>query len=161
VRGFDYYTGIVFEIFDTNPINPRALFGGGRYDDLLSLFGNDKVSAVGFGMGDVTIRDFLESRNLLKPYKSTTKIYLAPLSRDFFFATEQLADDLRNQKVSVAIDYTDKKLTDKIKKADKDKIPLIVVVGEDEIKNNSYKIKNLHTSNETILPAEKIADFVK
>lgn len=59
VRGFDYYTGMVFEIFDTDPANRRSLFGGGRYDDLTSLFGGDKVPAVGFGMGDVTIRDFL------------------------------------------------------------------------------------------------------
>ena len=46
MRGFDYYTGIVFEVFDLNPINRRSIFGGGRYDDLLALFGNDKVTAV-------------------------------------------------------------------------------------------------------------------
>jgi histidyl-tRNA synthetase len=62
IRGFDYYTGIVFEVFDTNPENNRSLFGGGRFDELLALFGNDKVPATGFGMGDVTIKDFLETR---------------------------------------------------------------------------------------------------
>ncbi|OGG76402.1 hypothetical protein A2950_00520, partial [Candidatus Kaiserbacteria bacterium RIFCSPLOWO2_01_FULL_55_19] len=53
-RGFDYYTGVVFEIFDTNPANPRSIFGGGRFDKLVSLFGGDAIPAVGFGMGDVT-----------------------------------------------------------------------------------------------------------
>src|SRR3989344_585032 len=59
VRGFDYYTGIVFEIFDTSGENSRALFGGGRYDNLVSLFGGDPVPAVGFAVGDVTLADFL------------------------------------------------------------------------------------------------------
>jgi histidyl-tRNA synthetase len=63
-RGFDYYTGMVFEVFDTHPDNRRSLFGGGRYDNLLEIFGVDPSPTVGFGMGDVTMRDFLESHNL-------------------------------------------------------------------------------------------------
>ncbi len=63
-RGFDYYTGMVFEVFDTNPENRRALFGGGRYDNLLEMFGVEPVPTVGFGMGDVTIHDFLETHKL-------------------------------------------------------------------------------------------------
>ena len=63
-RGFDYYTGIVFEVFDTSPENNRSLFGGGRYDNLLEIFGVEPVPTVGFGMGDITIRDFLETHNL-------------------------------------------------------------------------------------------------
>jgi len=63
-RGFDYYTGMVFEVFDTNPENRRSLFGGGRYDNLLEMFGVEPVPTVGFGMGDVTIRDFLTTHNL-------------------------------------------------------------------------------------------------
>ena len=63
-RGFDYYTDVVFEVFDTNPENRRSLFGGGRYDNLLEMFGVEPVPTVGFGMGDVTIRDFLTTHNL-------------------------------------------------------------------------------------------------
>ena len=64
VRGFDYYTGMVFEVFDTHRDNRRSLFGGGRYDNLLEIFGVEPVPTVGFGMGDVTIRDFLETHEL-------------------------------------------------------------------------------------------------
>ena len=64
MRGFDYYTGMVFEVFDTHTDNRRSLFGGGRYDNLLELFGADPVPTVGFGMGDITIRDFLETHRL-------------------------------------------------------------------------------------------------
>lgn len=66
-RGFDYYSGMVFEVFDTNPENRRSLFGGGRYDNLLEIFGVEPLPTVGFGMGDVTIRDFLETHDLLPP----------------------------------------------------------------------------------------------
>ncbi|MDP2704788.1 MAG: ATP phosphoribosyltransferase regulatory subunit [bacterium] len=64
VRGFDYYTGMVFEVFDTHQDNNRSLFGGGRYDNLLEVFGVDPVPTVGFGMGDITLRDFLETHGL-------------------------------------------------------------------------------------------------
>ena len=63
-RGFDYYTGMVFEVFDTDRENLRSLFGGGRYDNLLEIFGVEPVPTVGFGMGDITIRDFLETHKL-------------------------------------------------------------------------------------------------
>ena len=63
-RGFDYYTGIVFEVFDTHKDNNRSLFGGGRYDNLLEMFGVEPVPTVGFAMGDITLRDFLETHNL-------------------------------------------------------------------------------------------------
>ncbi len=76
MRGFDYYTGIVFEVFDLNPANRRSVFGGGRYDDLLSLFGGDKVPAVGFGAGDVIARDLMET------YGTLPKKYVASLACD-------------------------------------------------------------------------------
>lgn len=63
-RGQTYYTGMVFEIFDTDKENTRSLAGGGRYDDLLELFDVESIPAVGFGMGDITIRDFLETHKL-------------------------------------------------------------------------------------------------
>lgn len=64
-RGQAYYTGIVFEFFDTDPANSRSILGGGRYDDLLELFDVEPVPAVGFGWGDITTRDFLETHGLL------------------------------------------------------------------------------------------------
>ncbi len=63
-RGQAYYTGIVFELFDTDPENGRSICGGGRYDNLLELFGVEPVATVGFGMGDTTLRDFLETHKL-------------------------------------------------------------------------------------------------
>lgn len=63
-RGQTYYTGTVFEIFDTNKENGRSIAGGGRYDNLLEMFDVEPIPAVGFGMGDITMRDFLETHKL-------------------------------------------------------------------------------------------------
>jgi histidyl-tRNA synthetase len=147
-RGFDYYTGIVFEIFDTNPKNRRALFGGGRYDDLTSLFGGDKVPDVGFGMGDVTIRDFLETRNLLPKTKAPADYYICVMSEGEAAFAEKTAENLRNKGFRVAIDFTYKKIGDQIKSADKRGIPNVIVIGPEEAKTGKVKAKNLETGEE-------------
>jgi len=98
MRGFDYYTGVVFEMYDTNPKNSRALFGGGRYDDLVGIFGVEKVSGIGFGWGDVTTRDFLETYNLLPEYYPPIKLYICHLE-GFIEEANKLADYIRGQGV--------------------------------------------------------------
>ncbi|MCK5021737.1 MAG: histidine--tRNA ligase [Candidatus Pacebacteria bacterium] len=147
-RGFDYYTGIIFEFFDTNPENNRSLFGGGRYDDLLDIFGEEKIPAVGFGMGDVTTKDFLESRGLLKEYQSKTQLYICTLDKEYLDYANKLAQDLRNEGLNIAVDYSDKKVGDQITKADKKSIPFVICIGEDEQKTNKFKLKNLKTGEE-------------
>lgn len=69
VRGLDYYTGLVFEIFDNHPDNRRAIAGGGAYANLLSIFNESPLAGVGFGLGDVTMKDFLVSHDLLPDLK--------------------------------------------------------------------------------------------
>lgn len=161
MRGFDYYTGIVFEIFDTNPENRRAIFGGGRYDDLLSIFGAEKISAVGFGMGDVTTRDVLETYNLLPKYKAVTELYLCVLDEKDRSYANMLAQRLRKNGLNVTIDCSGKKVGNQIKYADKNLIPFVVCVGKDEIKNQEFKVKNLKSGEEAILKSEKISHFIK
>jgi histidyl-tRNA synthetase len=83
VRGLAYYTGLVFECFDKNPSNPRALFGGGRYDDLMDLFGKPQTPAIGVGVGDVTIQSFLDNWNLWPQFQENRqKVAILPLLSD-------------------------------------------------------------------------------
>ncbi len=147
MRGFDYYTGTVFEGFDSNEKNKRSLFGGGRYDDLLSVFGNEKLPAVGFGTGDVTIQDFLETHALLPSYKTKTDLYLCIMDETYGFGSD-LAKKLRELGLNVVCDYTDKTVGDKIKKAVKDHVPYLAVVGNNEEKSQSITIKNLSSRKE-------------
>jgi histidyl-tRNA synthetase len=147
-RGFDYYTDIVFEIYDTNPKNRRALFGGGRYDDLTSLFGGDKIPAVGFGMGDVTIRDFLETRNLLPKVKAPADYYICIMGQGEAAFAEKKAQELREKGFRVAVDFTYKKIGDQIKSADKRGIPNVIVIGPEEVKSGKVKVKDLKSGEE-------------
>jgi histidyl-tRNA synthetase len=148
MRGFDYYTGPVFEVFDKNPENSRSVFGGGRYDDLLDIFGEAKVPAVGFGAGDVILRDLLETYNLLPEAKSATDLYLCVIGDETRSYAEQFADKLRAKGVNVAVDLTKKKVGDQIRYADKKKIPFIACIGEEEMKTGQLKVKNLKTGEE-------------
>ncbi len=151
VRGFDYYTGFIFEIFDKDATNSRSLFGGGRYDNLLKIFGAEPVPAVGFGVGDVTLMDFLTTHKLLPDYRSSTLLCLAILDDEFEFA-DIVAEKIRDSGVSVAIDYTDKSIGDKIKKTSADKIPFFAVIGGTEVKSRTLKIKKLDDRTEMTFP---------
>jgi histidyl-tRNA synthetase len=156
MRGFDYYTGIVFEVFDTDPKNNRSVFGGGRYDELMDIFGARKVPSVGFGAGDVTARDFLESHNLLPDVKGIANIYICTANNDYKNEALILAQKLRSQNISTSVDITDKKLGDQIKNANRNKVPFVIVLGEDEIKSEVYTLKNLETGEEKKIKLEEV-----
>ncbi len=143
VRGFAYYTGIVFEVYDTHKDNNRALFGGGRYDNLTALFDDEALPGVGFGMGDVTIRDFLTVRGLIPPYTPPTAVYIAVTKPELALEAQTLAGELRRGGVSVAIDFGERKLGDQIKTAGKHKIPYLLVVGDDELAEGRFVVRNL------------------
>ncbi len=161
MRGFDYYTGTIFEIFDTNPDNRRSVFGGGRYDDLLSIFGQEKVPAVGFGAGDVVMKDLLETYGLLPTETSKTRLYIALADDSATAFAQDLAQNLREAGISVALDYSGKKIGDQVKYADKNKIPFVTVVGADEIKSGQFKIKNMATGEERVVTEKEITNIVK
>ncbi len=95
MRGLDYYTGTVFEMFDTSPENRRAMFGGGRYDNLVGMFGKDKLSGVGFGMGDVTLKDFLETHGLLPKPASSIDVFVSLPKLEMRPQAESIARALR------------------------------------------------------------------
>ncbi|MEK7133530.1 MAG: histidine--tRNA ligase [Patescibacteria group bacterium] len=159
-RGFDYYTGMVFEVFDTDESNRRSLFGGGRYDNLLSLFGSEPIPAVGFGMGDVTARDFLETHNLLPTYAPATELMICIIEKDATSHAVQLAQSLRREDVTVAVNFSGKRIGDQIRQADKMKVPFVIAIGAQERDSGRYTIKNLATAAEITLPADRIAEHL-
>jgi histidyl-tRNA synthetase len=160
MRGFDYYTGIIFEIFDTGTENNRALFGGGRYDDLVSMFSEEKVSAVGFGMGDVTLRDVLETYNLIPNFKPIVDLYVCVLEEKYITESSELGNKWRNSGLKIQVDISMKKIGDQIKKANKLKSPFIVCIGENEIKSKKVSIKNMNTGKEKKMKTDKVSKFV-
>lgn len=161
VRGFDYYNGIVYEIMDTSPANNRSIFGGGRYNNLTNIFSDDNVPAFGFGMGDVTLKDVLETYDLIPDIKDAVDVYLAPLHENFIEQTMTLADDLRSQNIKVIVDYSKRKISDQIKKALSKKSKYFAAVGDNEIYSKKLILKNLYTKKEKKMKFTNIAKFVK
>lgn len=161
MRGFDYYTGVVFEVFDTHPDNNRSVFGGGRYDDLLSIFGSDKIPAFGFGAGDVTARDFLEVHNLLPAYTPSAELYIATLEEKFIENAKELAKNLREEGIKVVIDLSNKKVGEQIKVAHKQKTPYVIVIGDNEVKSDKYSLKHMDTGTENLKDISGIVEEIK
>ena len=159
-RGFDYYTGMVFEVYDTNPENNRSVFGGGRYDNLLEIFDAEKVPAVGFGMGDVPVKNFLEVRGLIPEYVSTTDLMLCTLSEENISYAQDLASRLRKEGLNVAVNLSSKKVGDQIKLADKQNISFVICIGETEEKTGKFKLKKLKTGEEKEVEEENIKNTI-
>lgn len=149
MRGFDYYTGIVFEIFDNNPENGRSLFGGGRYDNLLEIFGVDPVPAVGFGMGDVTIRDVLESYDLLPKDTSFSDVYICVLEDRTYAYADMVAEELRESGMRVSVDLKRDAVGSQLKRAEKDGAKFALFIGGREKDTGLIPIKNLVTGEQS------------
>ncbi len=142
VRGLDYYTDIVFEVFDLHPENNRSMFGGGRYDSLVGMFGVESIPTVGFGMGDVTVLNFIESHGLLPELYSPTDIYVISVG-DVLRQSQGIAGILREEGVNVAVDISGRKLEKQIQTAVKNNIPYALFVGDKELSEERFTLKHL------------------
>jgi len=160
MRGFDYYTDIVFEVFDKHPENNRSMFGGGRYDGLVGLFGVDPVPTVGFGMGDVTLQNFLEGHDLLPKLRPEADVYVV-LIGDVYEQAQKVIAELRDMGANVAVDYTDRKPDKQIKAAVKKGIHYAMFIGAKEIKDEQYEIRNLITGVEERHSTSRIVSIIK
>lgn len=102
VRGLDYYTGLVFEIFDKHPDNNRAIAGGGAYANLLKIFNEDPLPGIGFGLGDVTLKDFLESHGLLGDFsKKQTDLFVVTTEESLELDAIKLSNNLREMGLKI------------------------------------------------------------
>lgn len=161
MRGFDYYTGTVFEFYDTHPDNNRAMFGGGRYDGLVGLFGAEPLSAVGMAPGLSMTELFLQVHGLLPDFSSTTEAYVVVLGAESIEGAHGLSQRLRDEGVNVELDFTGRKIDRQIKTAIKKKIPFMIFVGEQELKAEAYNLKDAATGEEEKLSFERLVTRIK
>jgi histidyl-tRNA synthetase len=150
MRGFDYYTGMIFEVYDTHPDNRRALCGGGRYDNLVGAFGGQELSGIGFGMGDVAITNFMEVHNLIPSLQKESDVSVLRFSENDRIHTLKLAASLRNLNLNVESCVTLTKFGKQIQQAEKIGVKVVVFCGDEEIKNNKFAAKWLKTGEQEI-----------
>lgn len=149
VRGLDYYNRTVFEIKSNNLGSQNAVCGGGRYDSLVKNLGGEDTPAVGWAMG-------LERLNSLLPQLEPKKLKAYVVSNSTLDALK-LVEKLRERGVSIDFDYTNKKFGKQLEKASK-VAQFALILGEDEIKNNTISIKNLNTSEQKTVARSEILD---
>lgn len=160
MRGLDYYTDIVFEVFDTDEANARSLFGGGRYDGLVGLFGVDPIPTVGFAPGDVTMRDFLETHKLLPKLNTSSEVYIVVLG-DVLAGAQKLARRLREEGVNTELDITGRKIDKQMKSAIKKGVPFLLFVGKKELDEETYTLKDVAKEEEHKLGFSRLVSVIK
>ncbi len=160
MRGLDYYTGTVFEAFDVSPENRRALFGGGRYDNLVGLFTKQKLSGMGFGLGDVTLLDFLQTHRLIPSLKKGVDVYFASIGAPLS-DVDRLTRVLRAEGFSVLNNLETGGLGAQLKAASKHHARFALILGEDEIKNKTISVKNMETGEQSTCSQSNLIQHLK
>lgn len=149
VRGLDYYTGVVFEIFDKHPENRRAIAGGGAYANLLQIFNEPALEGVGFGMGEVPLTDFLTVHNLKPDFEKASLDYLISyLVPEAEAAAMKLAHGLREKGKKVELMLGEAKPKKIFTYAEKKNFTFVAFIGEEELKNGEVKVKDLAARTE-------------
>ncbi len=156
-RGLDYYTGIVFEFYDTTGSVVRAIAGGGRYDQLVESFGGGKISSTGIGMGETVLYSILKEQGKLEKYEHPAKVYVVPMSEDVINIAAEIVSTLRDDFATLFNPFgwnRKKQLQDAVNR----NIPYVIIVGKRDLENKSVTLKNLETREESLV---LISDLTK
>ena len=161
IRGHNYYTGTVFEGFFKNDKSLGAVGGGGRFENLCSYFSEKKMPGVGMSVGVTRLFDLLTKQNYFDLSK-TNEIECAIITFDDTLEDGlSLTSKLRELGVKADCLYENKSFKSKMKEANKRQIKYVLIVGEDEVKNQKYTLKDMTTSEQSQLSIEQIVEKIK
>lgn len=146
-RGLAYYTGTVFEIFDAKG-ELRSICGGGRYDDLVELFGGQPAPATGFAMGLTTLLLLLKKRKLVPEVSFAPDYYVAVMGDNVRQEAMKIVEELR-KKYNVETDLMRRTLSKQVSYANAIGAKNLIVIGENELKSGNVKVKDMATGSET------------
>lgn len=148
VRGLDYYTGIVFEIFDKHPDNRRAVAGGGAYANLLQIFNEQPLEGVGMGLGEVPLTEFLNSHGLAPDFsKPSLDFLVAHLDAQGEELSAEIASKLREQNKKVELFFGETKVKKVFNYTDKKDVSFVVFVENNEIRIRDMKERTEKTAS--------------
>ncbi|MBI2759463.1 MAG: histidine--tRNA ligase [Chloroflexi bacterium] len=162
MRGLLYYTGTVFEAFDTSGSLKRAILGGGRYDNLLADVGGQPLSGVGFAMGDVVIGIILQEAGLLPEFKpSPASVMVTVFDESLWMKSYALASELRKAGLNTMVYPEPAKLPKQFKFADKMKMRVALVIGPDEAEKDQVVVKDLSNGSQQTVQKERLLDVIQ
>ncbi|ERP38879.1 histidine--tRNA ligase [Chitinivibrio alkaliphilus] len=156
VRGLAYYTGIVFEVFDTRR-SMRAIAGGGRYNRLIELYGGTPTPAVGFAMGDVVLSDLLREKGALPTEPAKCDVFVISVTKDIS-AAMSITARLRNARISTEFPLKMNAVGKQLKKAAASRCKIALLTGGEEEASGNYRIKIMQTGEEENIPMEQFKE---
>ena len=160
-RGLDYYTGTVYETFLNEYRELGSVCSGGRYDNLAEYYTDKKLPGVGISIGLTRLFYKLNELNALKEEQnSIAKVLVVSMVEDNSKALE-VATELRSENINAEVYLENKKIKAKFKYADRLAIPYVIVIGEDEIANNTVALKNMQTGEQETLKIEEVIKKIK
>ena len=160
-RGLNYYTGAIFEVSAPRNVKMGSIGGGGRYDDLTGIFGMKDVSGVGISFGLDRIYLVLEELNLFPETitKNIDVLFINFGDKEALFSLKAIKQ-LRSQGVNVELYPDAAKMKKQMNHANKRRIPFVVLVGEEEIKSNTYTLKNMSSGEQLKVTLEDLASHI-
>ncbi len=160
-RGLNYYTGMIFEV-EVKGYNGGSVAGGGRYDNLIGLFANKQIPAVGFSFGFDRLIEAMEELNLFPNDLATTKVLITVFSPEFLDKSIEVTSQLRTNNINAELYLDDNTPLDKqLKYADNKGIPYAIIIGTNEIKKKSVTLKNMQTRQQEILTSEEVIEKIR
>ncbi len=160
VRGFDYYTDLVFEFVDEDKtLGQNALGGGGRYDKLVESLGGKPTGVIGFGIGIERILLYLENKNIEIPYDYSPDVYVASNTENEHYVIK-FVKSLRDKGFNVDSDLMGRSLKSQFKYADKIKAKFVITIGDDEINENKSTIKSMSNGFQTKIWTNDVEEYL-
>lgn len=159
-RGLNYYTGAIIEV--GHPDFPSSICGGGRYDDLTGIFGLKGMSGVGVSLGADRIYDLMEAKDLFpKSIKASSEVLFVNFGEAEAMRCLNLAAEVRTEGISVEVYPDAAKMKKQMKYADDKGVRLVVIVGEEELKNNTATVKNMESGEQDLVAQKELTSFIE
>lgn len=161
VRGLDYYTGTVFEFISPSLGAQSTVCGGGRYNNLVSEIGGPCTPCVGFGLGIERLIMVMEELSLFIGEKENPQVFLINVSEKEIIPSYLLANNLRQHGIKADVNFLTRSVKAQMKYANKHDFNYVIVVGEEEVKNDIYTLKAMKNNIDFTGSIDKIIKFIK
>jgi histidyl-tRNA synthetase len=160
-RGLDYYTGPIFEVFAKGYEEYSSIAGGGRYDEIVELFGGQPTPATGVSFGVDRVTLILEAKGAFKDLSLGADVYVAPVNEDVVLKAIEITQGLRQAGISAIVDLMSRSLGKQFEYADKKGIPKVVVVGAKELADMSVTVRDMKTGDQTKVLIEELVSYLR
>ncbi|MCK4701757.1 histidine--tRNA ligase [Candidatus Bathyarchaeota archaeon] len=160
-RGLDYYTGPIFEVFAKGYEEYSSIAGGGRYDEIVELFGGEPTPATGVSFGVDRVTLILEAKGAFKDLSLGADVYVAPVNEDVVLKALEITQGLRQAGISTIVDLMGRRLGKQFEYADKKGVPTVVVVGEKDLAEGSVTVRDMKTGDQKKVKIEELLSHLK